>query len=90
MQRLGKGKFEMLSKIVICVIGWQADLIVDILLSHITSYNLVGLTDYWKGLDERVFSRLESFYHSCTQKLYFSLLKYYVVSASLSNKYVFS
>ena len=64
----------------------QADLVVDTIVGFITGYDLQSLKEFWKYLDERVFSRLESQYHSSTKRLYFSVLKYYVVHASSNHK----
>lgn len=65
---------------------FQADLVVDTIVSFIANYDLQSLKDFWKYLDERVFSRLEVQYHASTKKLYFSILKYYVVYAVTNHK----
>ncbi|KAF6019326.1 WDR91 [Bugula neritina] len=67
--------------------GFRADLIVEQLISFITSYDLHSLKDYWTYLNSRVFSRLELRYHDSTKRLYFDVLKYYVVHAVSNNRH---
>ena len=49
-------------------------------------YELPALREYWKYLNQRLFSRLEQRYASSVRKLESSLLKLYVVNAHECNR----
>ncbi|CAL1527973.1 unnamed protein product [Lymnaea stagnalis] len=54
--------------------------------SLLSGYDLQGLREYWRYLNQRLFSRLEQRYAPSVRKLESSLLKLYVVNAHQSGK----
>ena len=52
----------------------------------LSGYDLPGLREYWKYLNQRLFSRLEQRYASSVRKLESSVLKLYVVNAHQCNR----
>ena len=48
---------------------------------HLSTYDLPGLREYWRYLNNRLFSRLEQRYADGVQRLESSVLKLYIVNA---------
>lgn len=52
----------------------------------ISGFDLQGLREYWRYLNQRLFSRLEQRYAPSERKLESSLLKLYIVNAHQSGR----
>ncbi|KAG1176005.1 hypothetical protein G6F70_008969 [Rhizopus microsporus] len=59
--------------------GFQADKIIEELISYITSGDIQGLVDYYRYLDLRFFSRLDSRFQRTIKKFELCLLRHYLV-----------
>ncbi|XP_067936694.1 WD repeat-containing protein 91-like [Watersipora subatra] len=66
--------------------GFRAELLVERIIGFVFSHDLQSLKDFWAYLEIRIFSRLERQYHTSTKKIYFSILKYYVVYATTNGR----
>ena len=71
---------------VIVIFSHQVDKIVDQLYQYISSYDIVGIRDYWGYLDERFFKRLDYQHNSNVKKLETCLLRLYIVHALQNSK----
>ncbi|ORY95843.1 WD40-repeat-containing domain protein [Syncephalastrum racemosum] len=61
--------------------GFQVDKILDELLGYITTSDVQRLTDYYRYLDLRFFSRLDSRFQRTVKKFELCLLRHYLVYA---------
>ncbi|XP_044742281.1 WD repeat-containing protein 91 isoform X2 [Chrysoperla carnea] len=66
--------------------GFRVDKIIEQFVSFITSYDLSSLRDLWAHLESHLFCRLEHHLASNVKKFENSLLKMYLVNASINNK----
>ena len=48
---------------------------------YMSSFDIVGLHDYWTFLDQHLFSHLELMYASCVRKLTTGILRLYIIGA---------
>lgn len=64
----------------------QVDKMMDYIWTLLADYNLTGLREYWRYLNQRLFSRLDQRYSASVRKLESSLLKLYVVNAHQCGK----
>ncbi|KAG8035523.1 hypothetical protein G9C98_006969 [Cotesia typhae] len=66
--------------------GFRVDKIVDQLMQHIYTFDLVSLRELWGHLDTRMFCRLENYFVPSVRKLENSVLKMYLINAAVNNK----
>ncbi|CAG5122992.1 unnamed protein product [Candidula unifasciata] len=66
--------------------GLRVDRMMENIWSLIVGYDLQGLKEYWRYLNQRLFSRLEQRYAASERKLETSLLKLYIVNAQQSGR----
>ncbi|XP_030841451.1 WD repeat-containing protein 91 [Strongylocentrotus purpuratus] len=66
--------------------GFRADKILEQLLGFISTFDLLGLKNYWEHLERRIFSHLEYTHAHNVNKLRISVLRLYVVNAIQSNR----
>ncbi|XP_005100741.1 WD repeat-containing protein 91 [Aplysia californica] len=66
--------------------GLRVDRMMEQIWTLLSGYDLPGLREYWRYLNQRLFSRLEQRYASSVRKLESSLLKLYVVNAHQCNR----
>ncbi|XP_037777901.1 WD repeat-containing protein 91-like isoform X4 [Penaeus monodon] len=66
--------------------GFRVDRLVDQVVSHIQTYDLVGLRELWAHLDKRIFAHLPHTLLPCVRKLETSILRLYVVNTIQTNK----
>nr|XP_054766186.1 WD repeat-containing protein 91-like [Lytechinus pictus] len=66
--------------------GFRADKILEQLLGFISTFDLLGLKNYWEHLERRIFSHLEYTHAHNVNKLRISILRLYVVNAIQSNR----
>ncbi|RUP43684.1 WD40-repeat-containing domain protein [Jimgerdemannia flammicorona] len=59
--------------------GFQVDKIIEELLGYITASDIASLIDYWRYLDVRYFSRLDSRFQRTVKKFELCLLRHYLV-----------
>ena len=58
----------------------------DQILQYITTYDIIGLRDYWNFLEMRIFSTVDTTLSEDVPKLLKGLLRYYVTYAHLQGK----
>ncbi|XP_014297515.1 WD repeat-containing protein 91 [Microplitis demolitor] len=66
--------------------GFRVDKIVDQLMQYIYTFDLTSLRELWGHLDTRMFCRLENHFVPSVRKLENSVLKMYLVNATVNNK----
>ncbi|XP_063586753.1 WD repeat-containing protein 91-like isoform X2 [Penaeus indicus] len=66
--------------------GFRVDRLVDQVVSHIQTFDLVGLRELWAHLDKRIFAHLPHTLLPCVRKLETSILRLYVVNTIQTNK----
>jgi len=66
--------------------AFRPDKIVDQFINYITIYDLNGLKDYWNHFDQLVFERLDQHFMPAIKKMESSLLRMYLVNASVNGK----
>ncbi|KAK0044148.1 WD repeat-containing protein 91 [Biomphalaria pfeifferi] len=66
--------------------GLRVDRMMEQIWTYLSNFDLQGLRDYWRYLNQRLFSRLEQRYALSVRKLESSLLKLYVVNAHQGGK----
>ncbi|ORX78437.1 WD40 repeat-like protein [Anaeromyces robustus] len=66
--------------------GFKAELVVEQLFSYINSSDINELLEFWKYLDSRFFSQIDSRFCMTLKRMEISLLKYYIVVQIQKNK----
>jgi len=66
--------------------GFKAELVVEQLFSYINSSDINGLMEFWKYLDNRFFSQIDSRFCLTLKRMEINLLKYYIVVQIQKNK----
>lgn len=66
--------------------GFQVEKIIEELLGYITNGDIQGLVDYYRYLDLRFFSRLDSRFQRTIKKFELCLLRHYLVHATQHKK----
>ncbi|ORX55868.1 hypothetical protein BCR36DRAFT_409924 [Piromyces finnis] len=66
--------------------GFKAELVVEQLFSYINSSDINGLMEFWKYLDNRFFTQIDSRFCLTLKRMEISLLKYYIVVQLQKNK----
>lgn len=66
--------------------AFRPDKIVEQFINYITVYDINGLKDYWKHFDELLFERLDHNFSQAVKKMEISLLRMYLVNASVNGK----
>lgn len=64
----------------------QVDKIMDQIFQYITTYDIIGLRDYWNFLEMRIFSSVDTTLSEDVPKLHKGLLRYYVTYAHQQGK----
>ncbi|RUS21790.1 hypothetical protein BC937DRAFT_91464 [Endogone sp. FLAS-F59071] len=62
--------------------GFQVDKIIEELFGYVTASDVIALIEYWRYLDVRYFSRLDSRFQRTVKKFELCLLRHYLVHAS--------
>jgi len=66
--------------------GFKAELVVEQLFSYINSSDINGLMEFWKYLDNRFFTQIDSRFCLTLKRMEINLLKYYIVVQIQKNK----
>jgi len=66
--------------------GFKAEMVVEQLFSYINSSDINGLMEFWKYLDNRFFSQIDSRFCLTLKRMEINLLKYYIVVQIQKNK----
>ncbi|GAB5591944.1 hypothetical protein Unana1_06844 [Umbelopsis nana] len=61
--------------------GFQVDKIIEELFGYVQSSDITNLLDFWRYLDTRYFSRLDSRFQRSVKKFELCLLRYYLIHA---------
>nr|CAB3267736.1 WD repeat-containing protein 91 [Phallusia mammillata] len=66
--------------------GFQADKLLQHLLSFISNHDIDGLLNYWKHLERKIFSLLEQSQHQTVKKVELNLYRLYLVTCVQNGK----